>query len=107
MPLRLTRVRVSVRSLTETKDAAYKTVVKSWAHVRYQELEILSPISGDRLLRADRAAADATWRAVARHKPAVLDTDRLATLKADGTDDRVLEVVKAAGRARPTARRQE
>lgn len=103
MPARLTNVRVSIRAMTETKDAAWKTPIKSWAHVRFQRMLTLAPTSGREALKEARAVNEALWAATARDKPVITDTDRIVTLTAAGADDLVLEVLKV----QPRGPRQE
>lgn len=103
MPTRLANVRVSIRAMTETKDGNWKTPVKSWAHVRYQRMLTLAPISGRESLKEGRALNEALWAASARDKPVIKDTDRIVTLDATGADALVLEVLKV----QPRGPRQE
>lgn len=99
MTRRLRHVRVSVRSLTQGKDAdGWPT--ESYGHDRYQRLQTLAPLDGESMQRLQREGFYADWTATARARPAIPDTARLVTFDENGDPDVFLDVEKVLRRGR-------
>lgn len=106
-PVRTRNVRVSVRIPTETTSTdGFRRPVKTFPHTRYQRLEILEPVSGLASGRMDRAAYDATWRAVARRPPDIPDGARIVTLKQVDSDTYEDDLVLHVQKSLPNGRHQ-
>lgn len=96
---RLQNVRLSVRPLTETKDATQGTVSSNWNHVRYQRFNVW-PLEPQKRPKMDREGFDATWMAQARSNPAVVDGSRLVALDEDDQPILIFYVEKVMPKGR-------
>lgn len=101
-PPRRTHVRVSVREKVENKDPDWHTTETSFQHKRYQTLESLTALSGERASELGRSTFSAEWVAVAPAQPAIQDGWRLVWEDENGDPQLFLDVEKRL----PSGRKQ-
>lgn len=88
--------RASVRLQVEGQDAVFGHVTKTWAHLRYQRLLSLAPLSARARADMQRTGHDADWRAKVRAEPTIPDGARLVLLDDGGAPVLWLDVVKVS-----------
>lgn len=98
MTERMTRVRVSVREKTSSR-GSWDDTQPAYSHLRYQILESLVPLSGNRIFEQARSGFEADYEALARHKPQIQDGWRVVVFD-DGTPVLYLDVEKRVQRGK-------
>lgn len=96
---RMTRVRLSVRTLVQAQTVGWVEEINTYAHARYQLFD-LYPLRGTSDGREARTTHNADFQAVGRDLPLVPDTARLVREDVNGSDVVTFQVVKVVPRGR-------